>query len=157
MIPRRGAPPRGVAHRLRAGAYALLPAPGGLLLTLSTISEAAWELPGGGIDPGESPLAALHREVREETGWRIAGARRIAAFRLFTHMPEYGIDAEKVCAVYLARPVLRLGAPTEPGHAAHVVPLRDAVRLLGNPGDRAVVAAWLNGSLRVPAPSVRSR
>jgi 8-oxo-dGTP diphosphatase len=31
-----------------------------------------WELPGGKVDPGESPLSALHREVWEELGVRVA-------------------------------------------------------------------------------------
>jgi 8-oxo-dGTP pyrophosphatase MutT (NUDIX family) len=30
---------------------------------------AHWAMPGGGLDPGESPLQAAEREVREEAGW----------------------------------------------------------------------------------------
>ncbi len=28
-----------------------------------------WAMPGGGMEPGESPLEAAGREMREETGW----------------------------------------------------------------------------------------
>jgi 8-oxo-dGTP diphosphatase len=30
-----------------------------------------WELPGGKVEPGEQPQAALHREIREELGVEI--------------------------------------------------------------------------------------
>ena len=33
---------------------------------------SGWTLPGGGLEPGESPDAAARREVQEETGYRVA-------------------------------------------------------------------------------------
>jgi len=55
----------------RVAAYAVVVAEGRLLLTqLAPRTGAAgrWNLPGGGIDPGESPVDAVVREVAEETG-----------------------------------------------------------------------------------------
>lgn len=54
----------------RVAVYAIVETARGLLLTeLSekTWVPGEWTLPGGGIDPGESALEALHREVWEET------------------------------------------------------------------------------------------
>lgn len=58
----------------RVAAYVLVTSERGLLLTeLSdrTNAPGQWALPGGGIDPGEAPLDAVHREVWEETGQRV--------------------------------------------------------------------------------------
>lgn len=55
----------------RVAAYAFVESERGLLLTelsARTWRPGEWTLPGGGIDPGESALGALHREVWEETG-----------------------------------------------------------------------------------------
>jgi 8-oxo-dGTP diphosphatase len=102
------------------------------------------QLPGGGIDPGESPQRALHREVFEETGWTISAPRRAGAFRRFVYMPEYDLWANKVCIIYVARPVRQMGPPSEPGHSAIWVDPEIAARSLGNPGDRHFVR-WLSG------------
>ncbi|MFF8408137.1 NUDIX domain-containing protein [Streptomyces omiyaensis] len=70
--------------RPRVSAYALAVREGRMLLT--RLSEASpvfapgvWHLPGGGVEPGEQPVEALAREVREETGLETAGAELLDA------------------------------------------------------------------------------
>ncbi len=61
----------GVDPHQRVAAYAVVVADGRLLLTqLAGYTGAAgrWNLPGGGLDPGESPTDGVVREVAEETG-----------------------------------------------------------------------------------------
>ncbi|MZG06443.1 NUDIX domain-containing protein [Streptomyces sp. SID5614] len=73
------------AHvQTRASAYAI--AVEGDRLLLIRLSDASpvfapglWHMPGGGIDPGEQPLEALSRELREETGLELADARLVDA------------------------------------------------------------------------------
>lgn len=152
MIRRYGEPLKpGQRYRRRPGVYAVLLRGDSILTTFQQAPVPEFQLPGGGIDAGEQPVAALHREVIEETGWKIDVIRRIGAFRRFTYMPEYDLWAEKLCAVYLARPVLRLGPPSEAGHTAVWLPVNEAVARLGNPGDRAMLASltgWGRASQR---------
>lgn len=136
MIPRFGPPPGPHPYRHRAGAYAVLIRDGRALVTFQHAPEPEFQLAGGGVDPGESPVAALHREVREETGWSIGSVRRLGSYRRYCWMPDYDFWAEKLCTIYLARPIMRLGPPTEPGHDAHWVALSDLQGLLADPGSR---------------------
>lgn len=144
MIRRYGEPVRdGQRYRLRPGVYAILPRGGDLLVTFQSEPLPELQLPGGGLDPGEDPVRALHREVYEETGWHIAAPRRIGAFRRFTFMPEYDLWAEKLCHIYLARPVLRMGPPAEALHTALWCPAGEAASLLANEGERDFVRRML--------------
>jgi 8-oxo-dGTP diphosphatase len=137
-MTRRFGTPRQPArsYRFRPGVYAVLRRGEAVLLTHQSAPVPEFQLPGGGIDAGETVLQALHREVREETGWRIAPVRRLGAFRRFTYMPEYDLWAEKLCLIFLARPVRPLGVRSEPGHSAVWMPLSAATRCLANDGDR---------------------
>ena len=141
MIKRVGEAVRpGQRYRLRPGVYAILRQGDLVLLTHQAEPIPELQLPGGGVDPGEHSLPALHREVREETGWSMRVQRRLGAFRRFAFMPEYELWAEKLCTIYLCRPVRQLSAPTEPGHSAVWMPIPEAAEILGNSGDRSFVA-----------------
>lgn len=143
MIRRYGeVPQNGQRYKLRPGVYAILPRAGKLLCTYQGDPHYEVQLPGGGIDPGEHPLNALHREVFEETGWRIAAPRKLGAFRRFSFMPEYDLWAEKLCHIYLARPVRPHGPPSEPGHMALWLSVEEALTELYNDGDADFVARF---------------
>lgn len=76
--PTAAQPP--VIHQ-RIGAYAVVLSDRGLLGTVnSTLTGApgTWTLPGGGIDPGESPSEAVLREVYEESGQEVHIERILA-------------------------------------------------------------------------------
>lgn len=144
MIRRYGeAVKAGQKYRRRPGVYAILLRGDDILLTHQAEPDDEFQLPGGGIDPGENPLPALYREVMEETGWHCTDARRFGTFRRFCYMPDYDRWAEKVCTIYIARPTLRLGPPSEKGHTAVWMPAHQAIDLLGNAGDRAMLAQVL--------------
>ena len=152
MIKRYGEPVKSGQHyRRRAGVYGVLLDGDAVLLTHQAVPIPEYQLPGGGIDPGENPIAALHREVYEETGWHIGPVRHVGTFRRFTYMPEYDKWAEKICAIFVARPTLRLGPPTEAGHIAIWAPRDAALQIVTNPGDRAMLARALRQARSVEA------
>ncbi len=132
-------------YRDRMGVYAIIVGAGGALLVVDESGEL--QLPGGGIDPGESPLQALHREVREETGWRIAEPRRIGAFQRFVWLPDYGYWARKAQLIFAARAVRPLGPPTEGWHLPLWMAPADAARRLDVEGDRVMVARAIASGL----------
>ncbi len=127
----------------RPGVYAILMRGSEILLTYQAGIHHEFQLPGGGVDPGEHPLPALHREVFEETGWGITSVRRIGFYRRFTFMPEYDLWAEKRCTIFAARPTRSLGPPSDEEHDAIWVSARLAPELLASPGDAAMLNDFL--------------
>ena len=59
---------------------------GAVLLVQQTVGQKLWTLPGGKVKRNESLVRALKREVREETGLRIAGIR----YRQMCDRPKRG-------------------------------------------------------------------
>ena len=50
------------------------------ILLIKRRDVPVWVLPGGGIDPNETPEKAICREVEEETGYKVSIKRKIGEY-----------------------------------------------------------------------------
>ena len=88
----------------RIGAYAVVIRDDALLLTrISGVGYPPgwWALPGGGIDQGEAPSAALVRELYEETGLTPDSVRLIDVHDVHTVAPGRGDQYEDYHGIHL--------------------------------------------------------
>ena len=68
-------------------------------------ADGKWELPGGKINPGETPEDAIVRECREETGYTVALTRKIRASRNQTWEKKDGSKLLTHAICFEARPI----------------------------------------------------
>jgi 8-oxo-dGTP pyrophosphatase MutT (NUDIX family) len=104
----------------RIGVIALLEREGAVLVQRRA-DDGAWDFVGGGLDEHETVLGALHREVHEETGLRIADAELFGMFSDPTRIIEYpdGNICRLLSIVFRARP-----GPGEPRAGEESLELR---------------------------------
>ncbi|GAA2111167.1 hypothetical protein GCM10009841_33770 [Microlunatus panaciterrae] len=113
LLLRPGEVPR---VRQRVAAYVLVRSERGLLATEfsdRTAVPGRWGLPGGGMDPGETPTESVLREVAEETGQQVSlgELRQIQTSHWVGRAPDGTVeDFHAVRLIYRASCDL----PTEP-------------------------------------------
>jgi 8-oxo-dGTP pyrophosphatase MutT (NUDIX family) len=81
------------------------------------VRDWCWEVPMGGIEPGEEPEAAVIRELAEEAGGQAASLRYITTF----YTACGAINQQ--CMVYLAQNVETQKHEPEATELIHVVPV----------------------------------
>ena len=81
-----------------------LDAHGHVLLVRHTYVEG-WHLPGGGVEPGETALASLERELEEEAHCRIGAEPELLGFHY-----NHRVSRRDHVAVYLCRDVVQVRA-----------------------------------------------
>ena len=89
-----------------------------------------WEVPAGGVDPGESLEEAAARECLEETGWRAGPLTRLHGYH-----PSNGLSDQRF-ELFGAGRASYVGEPADPGESSRVewVPA-DEVRELVRRGE----------------------
>jgi len=85
-----------------------------------------WEIPAGGINPGETPEAAAARETLEETGWRPGVLRPLVHFH-----PSNGLS-DQTFHTFVADGASHVGDPTDAGESERIewVPVDETRRIV---------------------------
>lgn len=73
-----------------------------------------WEIPAGGVDPGEHPAEAAIRETREESGWEPASVRQLCEF-----YPATGL-LDQTFHIFVSDDAAHVGAPADRNEAARI-------------------------------------
>lgn len=98
----------------RRAARAVLHNSYGQVAVMYFSTNGSYKLPGGGIDEGEEIIDALHREVREETGYTITNTRELGLVEEKCHYN--GMHQISYC--FTAETVDFVGADLTEGEAA---------------------------------------
>lgn len=138
-IPQFGSPRPGRDHKPRPGAYGVVFDAAGRLLVVEEFGRLY--LPGGGLDPGETPEQALHREFEEETGYTVVIESVLGEAREYVADETPGVAAafNKHCFLYAVRLTGGTGVPTIDSNKPAWVAVREALGLLSNEAHRWAV------------------
>ncbi|MDE0222376.1 MAG: NUDIX domain-containing protein [Spirochaetaceae bacterium] len=131
----------GRAYVVRPGAYAVIADEAGRVAVMRT--PTGFHLPGGGVDAGEAPEAALAREVHEECGRGIVAGSRIGEAIEHVHAVGEGFFS-KHCRFLRAWLAGDVSKPVETGHTLHFVTPSRACALLSHASHRWAVDAAVN-------------
>lgn len=101
-----------------------------------------YDLPGGGVDEGETPLAALVREFQEETGLAVEPGDLIARAGQYWGREDVR-PRNSICHFYVVQIAGDHGAPSEHDHRLVWLSPFDAARKMRHDAHAWAIMKWL--------------
>jgi len=128
--------------RIPASAGALIYDTAGLLLILKPSYKKRWTIPGGQIEPGESPWEACRRETQEECGLTVESGRLVCVdFRPANANRPGGVRFLFDCGRFQEAELARIRLQEAEIEEFRFEPLDQSVQLLSGPIGRRVAEA----------------
>jgi len=122
---------------VRPSAYVILRDDGRRIAVVR--AERGWFLPGGGIEPGETPEEAAVRETREECGLEIEVGAAIGTATEIVHAPAGHTGVDKLSSFFEAL-VVGVTRDLEPEHELSWLTLDQATARLAHASHRWAIA-----------------
>ena len=109
-----GLPVSGALYVDRPGAYGIAVNGEGSILAVTV--EGTYALPGGGLEPSETPEEGLMREFLEETGYRIRILQPLGTARQYVFAQAEQIYFNKLCHFFQVALIGHRGPVSETDH-----------------------------------------
>jgi 8-oxo-dGTP diphosphatase len=131
------------AYRPRQGAYGILVRDGRIAVVQVGYTKFTYDLPGGGIEAGETPEAALTREYLEETGLEVKVGGMLAEFNHYM-VHDDGTPYNNHARVYEVEFVReRPQAKVEDDHELIWLPPLEVIKRLKREGYGWAMVRWI--------------
>ena len=132
----------GVEINYRENAFGIVEKDGRFLMVY-TSKDRNHSLPGGGIEPGETPEEAINREFIEEAGFKIKSAEEIVQVHCYWHMRD-GRQVERYSHIFkIEIDENSKMKPLEDWHTRVYVDVNDAEKLTPFPYQKAGIEYYL--------------